>query len=243
GGPRGAGGDSGGGRERPPAGSDSRTATDSHGRGEGDLRVLLGGDTEAAARALIGHTLVRVGPDGLRREGRIIETEAYTGDDPSSHSYRGRSARNASMFEQAGTAYVYLIYGIHHCLNVVTRASGTGEAVLIRAVEPTRGIAAMAKARGIAGAPEEPSAKTVRRLCSGPGKLCEALGIDMTFDGADLLSPSSPLYIDTQAGRSTGCIVSTTRVGISRARNIPRRFLEAENRFVSRPANDHGHDA
>lgn len=220
------------------------------GRGERELRDLLRGDTTAAARALIGHTLVRTGPDGLRREGRIIETEAYTEDDPSSHSYRGPSTRNSSMFEDAGTAYVYLIYGIHYCLNVVTGPAGRGEAILIRAVEPTEGIAEMAAARGagareveareagcrgIPGTREALSGKTLRKLCSGPGKLCEALGVDRSFDGVDLLSAGSPLYIDGRVRRSTGRIVATTRIGISRAKDMPRRFLEAENRFVSRP--------
>lgn len=261
------------GRQAPE--SDHRMAAgDSHGSGRGDtrdrqahdperrnpvtepeLRDLLRGDTTAAARALVGHTLVRTGPDGLRREGRIIETEAYTEDDPSSHSYRGVSTRNASMFEDAGTAYVYLIYGIHCCLNVVTGPAGRGEAVLIRAVEPTEGLAAMAAARGvgarevatrgaaprqagareITGTGEALSGKTLQKLCSGPGKLCEALGVDRSFDGVDLLSANSTLYIDGSVGRSTGRIVATTRIGISRAKDMPRRFLEAGNRFVSRP--------
>ena len=130
---------------------------------------------------LVGRHLLRRLPDATVCRVRIVETEAYEPDDPASHSFRGRSARNASMFEEAGHLYVYLVYGIHHAINVVTGPRGHAGAVLIRAAEPLEGLAAMEARRGT---------RDVRMLCRGPGRLAQALGVDRALDGADLLDPT-----------------------------------------------------
>ena len=136
------------------------------------------------ARQLLGKYLVRKHPDGTT-VGRIVETEAYVGpEDKACHASRGRTARTEIMFGPAGHAYVYLVYGFHHMLNIVTEQIDFPAAVLIRAVEPVRGIALMKERRGI----EDP-----RHLASGPGKLCEAFAIDRTLNGSDLCG--SVLYV------------------------------------------------
>ncbi|MFP4644354.1 MAG: DNA-3-methyladenine glycosylase [Spirochaetales bacterium] len=199
------------------------------------LRNILSGDTVEAARLLLGHVLVRRGPGEQVRAGRIVETEAYTFDDPASHSYRGPTSRNRSMFSSPGTAYVYLIYGIHCCLNVVTAEEGRGEAVLIRAVEPIEGLEAMRAARAVSRA---------TMLCSGPGKLCRAFSLDRSFDGTDLLAGDTlqaseqparaRLMIAAERFEPAGSIIATPRIGIRKAADLPRRFLCAESPHVSR---------
>ncbi len=228
------------------------------------LREILAGDTVEAARSLIGHVLFRRGPGNMLRTGRIVETEAYTCDDPASHSYRGKTARNSSMFCAPGTAYVYLIYGIHYCLNVVTGEKGSGEAVLIRAIEPLEGIEAMRSAR--TGSPpghdgsETLTEKTDRTpataskgtgtppawLCSGPGKLCQALSIDRSFDRIDLLARGQPGHPGAERSDRIGIlpdqyepadsIIAAPRIGIRKSAELPRRFFSAESPHVSRPA-------
>jgi DNA-3-methyladenine glycosylase len=140
--------------------------------------------TVELAKALIGYVLVRDCPDG-RTAGRIVETEAYVLDDPASHAYRGPSRRNASMFLSPFHAYVYKIYGTSFCVNVTSETKGEGAAVLIRALEPLEGLALMEERR---------RTTRVRDLCRGPGRLCEALSIDLSVDGTDLLS-ESPLWL------------------------------------------------
>jgi DNA-3-methyladenine glycosylase len=130
-------------------------------------------DSLEVARDLIGRMLIRT-TGGRRLMGRIVEAEAYARDDPASHAFRGLTRRNASMFGPPGHAYVYRSHGIHHCLNVTT---GDGSAVLLRALEPVRGLGEMARRRGL---------DDVRLLCAGPGRLCQALGVSLADDGGDL---------------------------------------------------------
>lgn len=186
--------------------------------------------TIAVARALIGTFLLHDSTVG-RAVGRIVETEAYLADDPACHAYRGPTKRNASMFGPAGTAYVYLIYGMYHCFNVVTAPAGVGEAVLIRALEPVSGVALMAARR---------RTNKTSALCSGPGKLVQALGITQEHDGVKLAR--GPLRILSRASfpELFGCqrrlrINASPRIGISDARHLPLRFTLAGNRFLSRP--------
>jgi DNA-3-methyladenine glycosylase len=185
-------------------------------------------DTITVGRGLLGCVLWRhVGRTALAA--RIVETEAYLGaNDPASHARRGlRSARNASMYLHGGHAYVYFTYGMHWCLNVVTQEADTAEAVLIRAVEPVRGIESMRKNR--------PKAKRDFDLTNGPGKLCMALSIDRKLDGESLDGQS--LYITRRdIAISDDDIVVTPRVGIEgsgEAASWPLRFFIRGNRYVS----------
>lgn len=168
------------------------------------------------ARDLIGATLLVDGVGGV-----IVETEAYDRDDPASHSAPGPTARNASIFGPPGRAYVYRSYGIHWCLNMVCGGELRGDAVLIRAVQPVAGIDAMRQRRGMAD---------VRLLCSGPGRLCQALAITGALDGKPLDAPpfsisSRPEPVETFAGR---------RIGLTRGVETPWRFVLAGSRFLSR---------
>ncbi len=168
------------------------------------------------AQGLIGVTLTVGGVGGI-----IVETEAYDAADPASHSFAGRTARNAAMFGPVGHAYVYRIYGLHHCLNIV--CGRPGSAVLIRAIEPQHGIDSMLERRGIA--------RPIRELCAGPGRLCAALGIDMALDGASLDRPPF-LLEDTD---TVPDIMTGPRIGITKATDRPRRFGLRSSPWLSRP--------
>jgi DNA-3-methyladenine glycosylase len=166
------------------------------------------------ARELIGCLLLVDGCGGM-----IVEAEAYARDDPASHSFRGLTARNKSMFGAPGHAYVYRIYGLHWCLNFVCEP---GSAVLIRAVEPSVGIDRMIRRRGLAHQ---------RQLCSGPGRLCQALGITGALDGASLYAPPFDL-------RKASCrhpLDVSKRIGLRVATQTPWRFTSRSSTFLSRP--------
>jgi len=152
-----------------------------------------------------------------------VETEAYRGtDDPASHAFRGPTPRNRSMFRGGGHLYVYRSHGIHFCANVVTGSEGDGQAVLLRALEPLSGIERMREARGGVGD---------RLLCAGPGRLCQALSIDIADDGIDLTS--APIWITARTGRVV--VRATPRIGISSAADRQWRFVDAGSAFLSRP--------
>jgi DNA-3-methyladenine glycosylase len=154
--------------------------------------------------------------------GRIVEVEAYDHEDPAAHGYGGRTERNASMFGPPGYAYVYRSYGIHWCLNLVCEDEGVASAVLIRALEPIEGIELMQARRGV---------EEVRALCSGPGKLCQALGVTREHDGAALDEP--PFELRDRTGNVEVAVGS--RVGITRAADRPWRYALKGSPFVSRP--------
>ncbi|MBU8912826.1 MAG: DNA-3-methyladenine glycosylase [Spirochaetales bacterium] len=189
-------------------------------------------DVVTVAQELIGCVLRRGTEDGTVLAGRIVETEAYRHDDPASHAYTGRSERNASMFGPPGHAYVYLIYGMYDCFNVVCGPPDIAGAVLIRAVEPTDGISFMWQNRFGSGGRPADSKRSLTDLTSGPGKLCRALRITRSeIDGASL--ESGPVTIHPPP-LLVGRIVAARRIGISRAVDREWRFLESENPFVSR---------
>lgn len=173
-------------------------------------------DALTVARALIGATLLVDGVGGV-----IVETEAYDQDDPASHSHAGQTVRNAAMFGPPGRAYVYRSYGIHWCLNTVCRDEGHGAGVLIRALQPTHGLDRMRERRGL---------QDERLLCSGPGKLGQALAIHHGMNGHRLDRPPFALHA---APAGIG-VVAGTRIGISKAVDQPWRFGLAGSRWVSR---------
>jgi len=184
-------------------------------------------ETVTVARDLLGCYLVHQDDEGTTG-GRIVEDEAYVAEDPAAHSFRGMTPRNAVMFGPPGHAYVYRIYGLYDCVNVVTGREGSGEAVLIRALEPVLGIRLMQKRR---------RATDLRNLCSGPGKLTQALGITRALDGASLLD--GPLQVWSRESlpgpADTPAIVQTTRVGITKAAERPLRFYLGGSSYISRP--------
>jgi DNA-3-methyladenine glycosylase len=174
------------------------------------------------AKELLGKYLV-VNKNGKRLSGKIVETEAYIGpEDPASHAYRGMTRRNKTMFGNPGYAYVYFTYGMYHCLNFVTEKKGYPAAVLIRALEPVEGIKLMAKRRK----KEKPE-----DLTSGPGKLCQAMGIKRNLCGADLCGKI--IYVE-DVGEKTGAIVSASRIGVDQGRDKKWRLYLKKSKFVSR---------
>jgi DNA-3-methyladenine glycosylase len=181
-------------------------------------------DTTIVARALLGKILVHETPQGIIA-GKIVETEAYLMDDPACHAHAGRKTpRTTVMFGPAGMAYIYMIYGMHQCFNVVTGAEGCGEAVLIRALEPVCGIEWMQVNR---------NQTTLRNMCSGPGKLVRAMGIHSALNARSLMVP--PLYIAAPETQPEALrIVTTTRIGISRGVDLPLRFYIKDNPFISK---------
>jgi DNA-3-methyladenine glycosylase len=179
-------------------------------------------ETIALAQALIGCVLVRE-DDAGRSSGRIVETEAYVLNDPASHAYGGMRERSASMFLPPFHAYVYKIYGTSFCVNVTSEGQGQGAAVLIRALEPLAGIGVMEARRGTT---------RVRDLARGPGRLCQALAIDTSLDGIDLLRDPA-LWL--AAGAPPAHVRRSTRIGITKAAHRRLRFYERGSPFVSGP--------
>jgi len=183
--------------------------------------------TESLARRLLGTCLVHDSPQGVTI-GRIVETEAYLSrNDPACHAARGRTPRNAPMFGPPGHGYVYLIYGLYCCFNVVSAREGVGEAVLIRALEPVEGIELMRERR---------KTRTLSALCAGPGRLTQAMGITLEHNNADLTGGALHLLPRHALGRAATKleIVASQRIGISCAQNLLLRFCDAASPFLSR---------
>lgn len=182
-------------------------------------RAFYDRDTLHVARDLLGCTLVHLLEDGTRLSGHIVETEAYLPGDMASHGFRGKTQRNAAMFMRAGVAYVYFIYGMHFCFNVVTEGEGVPAAVLIRAVQPVDGIETMRRNRAVRQTLRVSETRDVFSLCHGPGKLCQAFAIDRSANGIDLCKRGSRLFIGrknlTGLGDLSGFIEATPRIGIS----------------------------
>ncbi len=178
---------------------------------------------QEVAQELIGAELYIAGVGGI-----IVEVEAYDHEDAASHGYRNRrTERNASMFLRSGVAYVYRSYGVHWCLNVVCGQEGVADAVLLRALQPTEGLEEMEARRGVA----DPLL-----LCSGPGRLCQALAVTREHDGLSLLAPPFEL----RARHASVEVVTGTRIGITKAADRPWRYGLAGSRFVSRPFSSSG---
>lgn len=189
-------------------------------------REFYARDTVEVAKSLLGKMLVRIIDHNIL-SGIIVETEAYTRDDPASHAYRGMTARNSAMFGEVGHAYVYFIYGNHYCLNVVAKKKDMDAgAVLIRAIEPIHGIDVMARNRSA-------TKNKVEMLTNGPGKLTRALSIDSRHNGLDL-TVNGELYIAEGYNVSDTDIIATKRIGISEGNDRHWRFIIKGNRFVSK---------
>ena len=180
-------------------------------------RDFFARSVHAVAPDLIGATLLFKGAGGV-----IVEVEAYHHTDPAAHSYRGPTPRNLVMFGPPGFAYVYRSYGIHWCLNFVCEKEGSASAVLIRALEPTQGLAAMRRRRGMSDE---------RALCSGPGKLCEALGVSIRHNGL----PLDRAPFELRARMTKPDIVTGPRIGITKAVEHPWRYGLAGSKFLSKP--------
>lgn len=187
-------------------------------------RSFFGRSPLIVAPDLLGKILVH-SKNGIRTSGRIVEVEAYLGNqDPASHAYKRKTERNRVMFGPPGYAYVYFTYGSHFCMNVVTGNDGEASAVLIRALEPLEGVTAMKRRRK----------KTKEKdLTSGPGKLAQALGIDRKCYGLDLLK--KPLWISEERSGNTYKVKRSPRIGIKQAVDLPYRFYLPDSDYLSRP--------
>jgi DNA-3-methyladenine glycosylase len=174
--------------------------------------------TIEVAKSLLGCYLVHG-----KTTGKIVETEAYLEDDPASHSFKGKTKRNSPMFNKAGTAYVYFTYGMHNCFNVVTNVKGKGEAVLIRSLEPTKGIGLMKKRR---------CTENIRNLCNGPAKLVQAMAISIKHNNTDLINGN--LKILSRNKKENFEIVQSKRIGIKKGSELQYRFYIKGNKFVSK---------
>lgn len=183
---------------------------------------FLNQSAETVAPRLLGCQLVRE-IDGQKLAGIIVETEAYDQTDAASHSYRGQTPRTNVMFGPAGHLYVYFTYGMHYCCNVVTGLAGHGSAVLIRAIEPVAGVGKMSELR---------QGRKGIELTNGPAKLCRALNINHSLNGHNLRE--SPLQLIIKPALQESKIIQTTRIGITRATDVPWRFYIRNNPYVSK---------
>ena len=195
-------------------------------------RSFFNRDPRVVSREILGKLIVRR-CRGKVLAGRIVEVEAYLGaDDAAAHAAAGQTERNSVLFGPPGHAYVYFIYGVHYCLNISCLPEGVAGCLLIRALEPVAGIKAMAAARGLKDLSLS-SVRDLRKLTSGPGRLCEALGITRPRDnGKDLLSPKSDLQV-MDDGFASGRIGITRRIGITKSAEMPLRYLIKNSNFVS----------
>jgi DNA-3-methyladenine glycosylase len=196
-------------------------------------REFFNRDPRKVSRDLLGKIIVRTAGSKLLA-GRIVEVEAYLGaGDAAAHAAAGRTLRNDVLFGPPGHAYIYFIYGVHYCLNISCLPDGEAGCLLIRALEPLTGIAEMARARGL-NSLDPTSVRDLRKLLSGPGKLCEALGITRPRDNAkDMVAPQSDLQVRDDGFRPVE-ILATPRIGITKSAEMPLRYLIAGNAFVSR---------
>lgn len=195
-------------------------------------RSFFDRDPREVCPELMGKLIVRR-QRGKLLAGRIVEVEAYLGiDDLAAHAAAGRTARNSVLFGPPAHAYVYFIYGVHYCLNISCLPEGDAGCVLIRALEPVAGVEQMARARDLSDL-DLHSVRNLRLLASGPGKLCEALGITRERDNdKDMVSPRSDLQV-TSDGYKAGKIAVTPRIGITKSADMPLRYVIAESSFVS----------
>jgi DNA-3-methyladenine glycosylase len=196
-------------------------------------RDFFNRDPRIVARELLGKLVVR-SEGRTQLTGRIVEVEAYLGaGDLAAHAAAGHTARNAVLWGPPGHSYVYFIYGVHYCLNISCLPAGDAGCVLIRALEPVSGLREMAEARDLADL-DLTSARELRKLASGPGKLCEALSITRPRDNdKDMLSPKSDLQVMSDGFRVQQVAV-TQRIGITKAAELPLRYVIAGNTFVSK---------
>ncbi len=169
--------------------------------------------TLIVARNMLGMILCRRISDGKILRGKIVETEAYTQEEPSCHAYRGITKRSATMFKKAGLAYVYFTYGMYHCLNIITEKEGFGSGVLIRAIEPL--------------------SKDLDNT-NGPSKLCRELNITRELNEVDVCTNKSPIWLEYGEPVKDKDIIKTTRIGIKLAADLPWRFYIKDNKFVSK---------
>jgi DNA-3-methyladenine glycosylase len=195
-------------------------------------RSFFDRDPREVCPELLGKLIVRR-QRGKLLAGRIVEVEAYLGvDDLAAHAAAGRTARNSVLFGPPAHAYVYFIYGVHYCLNISCLPEGDAGCLLIRALEPVAGVEQMARARDLSDL-DLHSVRNLRLLASGPGKLCEALGITRERDNdKDMVSPRSDLQV-TSDGYKAGKIAVTPRIGITKSADMPLRYVIAESSFVS----------
>lgn len=196
-------------------------------------RPFFARDTRSVARELLGMRLVHLDPAAGRLSGIIVETEAYCPNDAASHAFRGQTARNTPMFGVAGMAYIYFIYGMHFCFNIVTDLATVPAAVLIRALEPREGIPAMSLGR-IDG---KTKPHAIRGLCRGPARLCKSLWIDRALNGYDLCQTDSLMYVEEEAPVADTEVACTPRIrvrGGSEALDACWRWIIKESPYLSK---------